>query len=102
MTQNRSGAVTTVEMTTSSESSTPQISGSSRRRSSATFDGDREASPVPSTGGSGFSRVARGGSVRALSQKFQQAAGEGTRTQLLVTLTPLTLIAVLIEPCRLT
>ncbi|XP_069694945.1 mucin-17-like isoform X3 [Periplaneta americana] len=71
------GTVTTVETSTSSRSSTPtQITGTGRRRSSATVEGDREASPTPSTGSSGFSRVARGGSVRALSQKFQQAAAE--------------------------
>ncbi|KAJ4445509.1 hypothetical protein ANN_12189 [Periplaneta americana] len=71
------GTVTTVETSTSSRSSTPtQITGTGRRRSSATVEADREASPTPSTGSSGFSRVARGGSVRALSQKFQQAAAE--------------------------
>jgi hypothetical protein len=79
MTQNHSGIRTAVETSTSSRSSTPkQMSESGRRRSSATFDGDQETSSVPSAGSSGFSRVARGGSVRALSQKFQQAAGEGT------------------------
>ncbi|XP_021933530.1 mucin-17-like isoform X3 [Zootermopsis nevadensis] len=75
-TQNRSGAVTTVETTARSRSSTPQMSGPGRRRSSAALDGDREASPLPGTSSSGFSRVARAGSVRALSQKFQQAAAE--------------------------
>jgi hypothetical protein len=79
VTQSRSGATTTVETTTSSRSSTPkQISESSRRRSSPTVDGARETSPTPAAGSSGFSRIARGGSVRALSQKFQQAAGEET------------------------
>jgi hypothetical protein len=87
VTQSRSGAMTTVETTTSSRSSTPkQISELSRRRSSTTFDGDRDASPIPGAGSSGFSRVSRGGSVRALSQKFQQVAGEGTGIQLFRTL----------------
>jgi hypothetical protein len=88
--------VTTVETTTSSRSSTPkQISELSRRRSSTTFDGDREASPIPAAGSSGFSRIARGGSVRALSQKFQQAAGEGTGISFLM------LTVVLTDPCNL-
>jgi len=77
VTQNHSAVTTTVETTTSRSSTPKQIIESVRRRSSATSDIDRDASPLPSTGSSGFSRVARGGSVRALSQKFQQAAGEG-------------------------
>jgi hypothetical protein len=82
VTQHHSGATTTVETTVSSRSSTPkQLSQPLRRRSSATSDADQDVSPIPSTGSSGFSRVARGGSVRALSQKFQQAAGEWTGIQ---------------------
>jgi hypothetical protein len=72
VTQNHSAA-TTIEMTTSQSSTPKQIIESVRRRSSTISDIDQDASPVPS---SGFSKVARGGSVRALSQKFQQAAGE--------------------------
>ncbi|XP_063221478.1 serine/arginine repetitive matrix protein 2-like isoform X2 [Bacillus rossius redtenbacheri] len=54
-----------------SRSSTPGSTG--RRRSSALADEkDREGSPTPS--GSGFPRITRGGSVRALQQKFQQVA----------------------------
>ncbi|PNF26199.1 hypothetical protein B7P43_G03709 [Cryptotermes secundus] len=82
VTQSRSGAMTTVETSTSSRSSTSkQITESSRRRSSTTVDGAREASPIPVAGSSGFSRIARGGSVRALSQKFQQAAGSANLKQ---------------------
>lgn len=65
--------VTSIERTgstTSSRSSTPNVTN--RRRSSTPLD-DKEDTSSPSTG---FSRVARGGSVRALSQKFQQAAGK--------------------------
>ncbi|GLH11985.1 Uncharacterized protein GBIM_16674 [Gryllus bimaculatus] len=67
--------VTTTETSSTnvSRSSTPSTAG--RRRSSATAD-DRESSPTP-----GFTRGARGGSVRALSQKFQQAAAEANSSE---------------------
>ncbi|KAJ9598141.1 hypothetical protein L9F63_026754, partial [Diploptera punctata] len=73
VTQSRTvgGTSTTV---VESKSIPSQITGVGRRRSSTNLDGDRESSPTPSTGSSGFPRLARGGSVRALSQKFQQAA----------------------------
>ncbi|PSN39577.1 hypothetical protein C0J52_21875 [Blattella germanica] len=58
-----------------------QLTGSDRRRSSTTFEGERESSPTSSVTSSGFSRLARGGSVRALSQKFQQATGEANSSK---------------------
>ncbi|XP_049853193.1 microtubule-associated protein futsch-like isoform X2 [Schistocerca gregaria] len=62
-----------VERSSTTSTSQSGTTSASRRRSSTPQD-DREGSPSPSSGG--FSRVARGGSVRALSQKFQQAAAE--------------------------
>nr|CAD7569014.1 unnamed protein product [Timema californicum] len=62
-----------------SRSSPP--SDSTRRRSSNLLE-NREGSPTPSNSSTSASRLARGGSVRALSQKFLQQAGNITNCEL--------------------
>nr|CAD7442144.1 unnamed protein product [Timema bartmani] len=55
----------------------PHQGTSSRRRSSNLLE-NREGSPTPRNSSTSASRLARGGSVRALSQKFLQQAAEGS------------------------
>nr|CAD7586568.1 unnamed protein product [Timema genevievae] len=72
-TERRSSGTTTTDHV--SRSSPP--SDSSRRRSSNLLE-NREGSPTPSNSSTSATRLARGGSVRALSQKFLQQAAEGS------------------------
>nr|CAD7392586.1 unnamed protein product [Timema cristinae] len=76
-TERRSSGTATTEHV--SRSSPP--SDSTRRRSSNLLE-NREGSPTPSNSSTSASKLARGGSVRALSQKFLQQAGNITNCEL--------------------